>query len=93
MVSNKTSLIQWLVKEVEEDGSIHFVGFSSSTRLFTVSQCIISFNKSIKVGFTKNEDQYFLSGQPGSPGSESAWNDWCKSRNISVGLDITKEYI
>ena len=90
---NRIHLTQWLVKEVEEDGSIHFIGFSSSARLFVVSSCIIHFNKSIKLGTTRNEDQYFLGGPPGSPGAESMWETWCKNRNIPVGLDITKEYI
>ena len=94
MVSDQVYLNQWSVKEVESDGSHHFVGFNIQSRQVIVSPCIISFLKRTQLGVTRNEKKYFLVGEPGrSDFSEKVWEDWCKERNVPVGLDITKEYV
>jgi len=93
---NSVYLNQWSIKEIESDGSHHFIGFDLNSRQIVVSPCIISFLKSTRTGITRNEKQYFLVGEPGSSTSiEKVWETWCKERSIPEleWVDITKEYV
>ena len=94
MVSDKAYLNQWAVYEVESDGSIHFVGFNVESRAWEVSPCMLSFNKTLRSGISRNNKEYFLVGPHHQSDSLaiSTWRSWSSIRNVPLWADITKEY-
>jgi hypothetical protein len=92
MVRNKVYLVNWIAREIEADWSTHFIGLDQRSGLLVVSPCIISFDKNLKVGITRNENQFFISGPPGMVEAPTFWEDWCKNRGITAWQDVTKEY-